>query len=52
MAIGVQYVRNGVSQRSYARKGIIVSAGMFSSVILQRSGIGKSTDLAEAGFQH
>lgn len=50
MAIGVQYVRNGVSQRSYARKGIIVSAGMFSSVILQRSGIGKSTDLAEAGI--
>lgn len=50
IAIGVQYVRNGVSQRSYARKGIIVSAGMFSSVILQRSGIGKSTDLAEAGI--
>lgn len=50
MAIGVQYVRNGVSQRSYARKGIIVSAGMFSSVILQSSGIGKSTDLAEAGI--
>ncbi|MDA1852372.1 GMC family oxidoreductase [Bacillus cereus] len=50
IAIGVQYVRNGVSQRSYARKGVIVSAGMFSSVILQRSGIGKPTDLAEAGI--
>ncbi|PGT96618.1 oxidoreductase [Bacillus cereus] len=50
IAIGVQYVKNGVSQRSYARKGVIVSAGMFSSVILQRSGIGKSTDLAEVGI--
>lgn len=50
IAIGVQYVRNGVSQRSYARKGVIVSAGMFSSVVLQRSGIGKVTDLAEAGI--
>ncbi|MFJ8456967.1 GMC family oxidoreductase [Bacillus paramycoides] len=50
IAVGVQYVRDGVSQRSYARKGVIVSAGMFSSVILQRSGIGKPTDLAEAGI--
>ncbi|MGE7852995.1 GMC family oxidoreductase [Bacillus paramycoides] len=50
IAVGVQYVRDGVSQRSYARKGVIVSAGMFSSVILQRSGIGKLTDLAEAGI--
>lgn len=50
IAVGVQYVRNGVSHRSYARKGVIVSTGMFSSVILQRSGIGKPTDLAEAGI--
>ncbi|MGG0454638.1 GMC family oxidoreductase [Bacillus mycoides] len=50
IAVAVQYVRNGVSQRSYARKGIIVSAGQFSSVILQRSGIGKSEDLAKAGI--
>jgi len=31
-------------------EGIIVSAGQFSSVILQRSGIGKSEDLAKAGI--
>ena len=50
IAVGVQYVKNGVSQRSYARKGIIVSAGQFSSVILQRSGIGRPEDLAKAGI--
>lgn len=50
IAVGVEYVRDGVSQRSFARKGIIVSAGNFSSVILQRSGIGRSNDLATAGI--
>ncbi|EGW38050.1 GMC family oxidoreductase [Desulfosporosinus sp. OT] len=50
IAVGVEFVRNGVSEKAYARKGIIVSAGNFSSVILQRSGIGKSTDLAKAGI--
>lgn len=49
-AIGVKFVRNGISQNAFARKGIIVSAGNFSSVILQRSGIGKPCDLAEAGI--
>src|SRR5207253_795356 len=39
-----------MSQKSYARKGIIVSAGNFSSVILQRSGIGSSNDLTKAGI--
>ncbi|WP_410985659.1 GMC family oxidoreductase [Bacillus cereus] len=50
IAVGVEYVKNGVSQRSFARKGIIVSAANFSSVILQRSGIGEPTDLANAGI--
>ncbi|MBO1581894.1 GMC family oxidoreductase [Bacillus sp. XF8] len=50
IAVGIEYVRNGVSQRSFARKGIIVSAGNFSSVILQRSGIGRPADLAKAGI--
>jgi len=50
IAVGVEFVRNGVSEKAYARKGVIVSAGNFSSVILQRSGIGKSTDLAKAGI--
>ncbi len=49
-AIGVKFVRDGISQNAFARKGVIVSAGNFSSVILQRSGIGKPCDLAEAGL--
>lgn len=50
IAIGVEFVKDGVSRKSFARKGIIVSAGFFSSVILQRSGIGNSCDLARAGI--
>lgn len=50
IAIGVEFVKDGVSRRSFARKGIIVSAGFFSSVILQRSGIGNPCDLARAGI--
>ncbi|MEH7332063.1 GMC family oxidoreductase [Neobacillus drentensis] len=50
IAVGVEFVRNGVSEVGYARKGIIVSAGQFSSVVLQRSGIGKPEDLAKAGI--
>ncbi|BDG35254.1 GMC family oxidoreductase [Saccharococcus caldoxylosilyticus] len=51
IAIGVEFVRNGRSQRAFARKGIIVSAGNFSSVILQRSGIGRPADLGKAGIR-
>lgn len=50
LAVGVEFVRDGVSERAYARNGVIVSAGNNSSVILQRSGIGRSTDLAKAGI--
>lgn len=50
IAIGVEYVKNGVCQKAFARKGVILSAGFFSSVILQRSGIGKSDDLINAGI--
>lgn len=50
IAVGVRFVRDGVTHRAYARKGVILSAGNFSSVILQRSGIGSSTDLARAGI--
>lgn len=51
VAVGVDFVKDGVSQRRYARKGIILSAGFFSSVILQRSGIGNPKDLARAGIK-
>ncbi|MEK4538186.1 GMC family oxidoreductase [Peribacillus sp. FSL K6-1552] len=50
IAIGVEYIKDGVSYKTFARKGIIVSAGFSSSVILQRSGIGKSSDLINAGI--
>ncbi len=36
--------------QAYAKKGIIISAGNFSSVILQRSGIGRTDDLSKAGI--
>ncbi|WOO36855.1 GMC family oxidoreductase [Anaerocolumna sp. AGMB13020] len=48
-ACGVEYIRNGITQRAYARKGVILSAGIFSSVILQRSGIGSREVLEAAG---
>ena len=51
IAVGVEYVKNGVTEKAYAKKGIVVSAGNFSSVILQRSGIGNSMDLARIGYQ-
>ncbi|WP_235828064.1 GMC family oxidoreductase [Brevibacillus migulae] len=50
IASGVKYVRDGISNIAFARKGVIVSAGFLSSVILQRSGIGKSSDLINAGI--
>ena len=50
IAVGVEFIKDGVSQTIFARKGIIVSAGQFSSVILQRSGIGKTDDLVKAGI--
>ena len=49
IAVGVEYVKNGITERAYANKEIILSAGNFSSVILQRSGIGNSMDLARIG---
>ena len=49
IAVGVEYVKNGVTEKAYANKGIVLSAGNFSSVILQRSGIGNSMDLARIG---
>lgn len=50
IATGVQFVRNGKSLEAFVRKGVIIAAGNYSSVILQRSGIGRSTDLTRAGI--
>ncbi|WP_026693556.1 GMC family oxidoreductase [Peribacillus kribbensis] len=49
IAVGVEYVKDGITERAYAKKGIVLSAGNFSSVILQRSGIGNSRDLTRIG---
>lgn len=50
IAVGVEYVKNGITYKTFARKGVILSAGFNSSVILQRSGIGKASDLLNAGI--
>lgn len=50
IADAVEYVMDGITHVAYARKGVIISAGNFSSVILQRSGIGRTSDLARAGI--
>ncbi|MEH7336248.1 GMC family oxidoreductase [Neobacillus drentensis] len=50
VAVGVEFVKNGKTSIARATKGVIVSAGNFSSVILQRSGIGNPEDLAKAGI--
>lgn len=50
VASAVEFVRDGRTNRAYANNGIVICAGNFSSVILQRSGIGKSEDLAKAGI--
>lgn len=38
--VGVEYLYQGQTQRAYARKGVIVCAGLFSSPFLMRSGVG------------
>lgn len=51
IAHGVSFVRNGVTEKAFARKCVIVSAGNFSSSVLQRSGIGRLEDLQAAGIK-
>ncbi|SFC85502.1 choline dehydrogenase [Bacillus sp. UNCCL81] len=51
VAVGVDFVRNGKSNKAFAKKGIILCAGNLSSVILQRSGIGDPDDLKRAGIE-
>jgi choline dehydrogenase-like flavoprotein len=42
-AVGVSYYQNGLLKNVYASKGVIVSAGVKSSTILMRSGIGPAS---------
>lgn len=47
--IGVEYVQNGISKQAYARKGVIMCAGVRTPEILQRSGVGPAKQLKSAG---
>jgi choline dehydrogenase-like flavoprotein len=39
-AVGVEYMQNGKIKRVFAKKKIIISAGLFSSALLMHSGVG------------
>lgn len=49
-ARGVEYLYEGRTQRAWARKEIILSASLFSTQILQNSGIGNQTFLESMGI--
>lgn len=42
-AIGVEYIQNGITQKVFANKGVIVCAGLNSSAFLMHSGVGPQT---------
>lgn len=42
-AIGVEYLQNGKLRKAYARKGVIVCAGLRSSPFLMHSGVGPTS---------
>ncbi|MFI4962894.1 MAG: GMC family oxidoreductase [Legionellales bacterium] len=42
-AVGVTYYQNGVLKKIYADKGVIVTAGIKSSTLLMRSGVGPAS---------
>lgn len=50
-AYGVEYIENGIFKQAFARKEVVISAGIWSPVILQRSGIGDKNDLFKAGIK-
>lgn len=49
-AIGVEYFRNGEFNVAYAKKGVIVCAGLLSSTFLLHSGIGPAEQLKCLGI--
>lgn len=49
-AIGVEYMQNGTFKRAYAKKGVIVCAGLRSSPFLLHSGIGPAGLLTSLGI--
>lgn len=49
-AVGVEYLQNGLRQKIYAKKGIVVCAGLKSSFFLLHSGIGPRALLQQFGI--
>lgn len=49
-AVGVEYLQNGVQKQVFARKGVIVCAGLRSSPFLMYSGVGPSGLLTSLGI--
>lgn len=49
-AIGVEYLQDGVVKQVFAKKGVIVAAGLRSSPFLLHSGIGPSSLLSSLGI--
>jgi choline dehydrogenase len=50
-AVGVEVLINGVTHRAYAKKEVILAASIFSTQILQNSGVGNGTALHQHGIQ-
>lgn len=49
-AIGVEYLTDGEIKQVFAKKGVIVCAGLYSSAFLQYSGVGPASVLAPLGI--
>lgn len=49
LARGVRYLRDGAEFQALARRSVVVSAGLYSSKLLELSGVGNATLLAELG---
>jgi choline dehydrogenase-like flavoprotein len=49
-AVGVEYLQDGITKKVFAKKGIIVSAGLKSSFFLLHSGIGPKSLLDSLGI--
>lgn len=49
-AVGVEYYSDGKIKKAYAKKGVIVCAGLYSSAFLMHSGIGPKSDLKALGI--
>lgn len=50
-AVGIEFLRKGICTRAYARKKVILSAGINSPQLLMLSGIGPQKLLKEAGIR-